>query len=456
MLNRNILKTVNDFGRMLDLAKRAETKMDKAKVISTFSEDEEIKKCLDIIRNPKNKFWIKIDTIVRARVDYKGKIQDHPFYEYVKNHTLFDFLSKLKNKEFSGKNLTEYCMVWTTIHANAQQHIYTIYRIISREFNIGISLVEESFKVQRGKLLETKHLKAIWSRLSTIYVSRKLDGLRCIAIVENGKCTLYTKVGNEISSVPYINKDFEFFCRKNSIDNVVFDAELCRFTKDGIEDFKSISSASVVKEKIIENAEAHIFDYISLDEFKDPFTPIEKSSFFNRYENIRKMFLFFYGSDFKLRLVAQKKIEAVKGESFEEYLSKINELYEDAVTLKGWEGLILRTNSFYQNVKNANILKMKKCNEDEFEVIEVESTIMGGEKVIGALKVVHKDKKKRKEYSIISVGSGLTKEDRINFLNNPKDIIGKTITVEYMEETKNEKTGLKSIRHPRYKGIRYD
>ena len=54
-----------------------------------------------------------------------------------------------------------------------------------------------------------------------------------------------------------------------------------------------------------------------------------------------------------------------------------------------------------------------------------------------------------KGYSV-AVGSGFTQEQRIKYHNNPGDIIGKTITVQYFEETKNQEGGI-SLRFPTVK-----
>ena len=54
-----------------------------------------------------------------------------------------------------------------------------------------------------------------------------------------------------------------------------------------------------------------------------------------------------------------------------------------------------------------------------------------------------------KGYSV-AVGSGFTQEQRIKYYNNPEDIIGKTITVQYFEETKNQEGGI-SLRFPTVK-----
>ena len=52
----------------------------------------------------------------------------------------------------------------------------------------------------------------------------------------------------------------------------------------------------------------------------------------------------------------------------------------------------------------------------------------------------------------VDVGSGFSQEQRRHYFKNPEEIIGKTITVQYFEETKNQDGGI-SLRFPVIKGI---
>ena len=52
----------------------------------------------------------------------------------------------------------------------------------------------------------------------------------------------------------------------------------------------------------------------------------------------------------------------------------------------------------------------------------------------------------------VQVGSGFSHEQKRYFFENPDQILGKTITVQYFETTKNDK-GEESLRFPVMKGI---
>ena len=69
--------------------------------------------------------------------------------------------------------------------------------------------------------------------------------------------------------------------------------------------------------------------------------------------------------------------------------------------------------------------------------------------VVSAIKILHKD-------NVVSVGSGLSKEQRLRWLEHPEEIIGKTVTIQYFEETVDSKIGKPSLRFPVLKHVYED
>ena len=55
----------------------------------------------------------------------------------------------------------------------------------------------------------------------------------------------------------------------------------------------------------------------------------------------------------------------------------------------------------------------------------------------------------------LKVGSGFSDEQRNYYWNNPNEIIGKTVTIKYKEETKN-KNGGESLQFPVWVTTRFD
>ena len=116
----------------------------------------------------------------------------------------------------------------------------------------------------------------------------------------------------------------------------------------------------------------------------------------------------------------------------------------------GWEGIMLRKDAPYKGKRSNDILKVKKMHDEEYIVKDIE---------YGPFRIV--DKELKQEVTIqtmtnvliehkgntVSVGSGFTLDQRNHYYNNPKDIVGKEITVQYFEESQ-DKTGKYSLRFP--------
>jgi DNA ligase-1 len=114
----------------------------------------------------------------------------------------------------------------------------------------------------------------------------------------------------------------------------------------------------------------------------------------------------------------------------------------------GWEGLILRANEPYKGKRSKDMLKWKTFNDAEYVVTDMEfgpfRYVLNGketeEQMLSCVTIEHKG------YDV-RVGSGFSIEQRQYFYNNPKELLGKIIRVNYFEETKNQDGGI-SLRFP--------
>ena len=117
---------------------------------------------------------------------------------------------------------------------------------------------------------------------------------------------------------------------------------------------------------------------------------------------------------------------------------------------------MIRKDVPYEGKRTNNLLKIKAMQDAEYiveGVINGKATYNeGGAKeydIISALMIRHKG-------NLVKVGSGLSKEQRITWFSHPEEIIGKVITVQYFEETKDSKTGEYSLRFPVLKYVYED
>ncbi|KAF9962717.1 hypothetical protein BGZ70_007952 [Mortierella alpina] len=110
---------------------------------------------------------------------------------------------------------------------------------------------------------------------------------------------------------------------------------------------------------------------------------------------------------------------------------------------RGWEGVMLRKDVGYEGKRSRNLLKIKQFQEAEFTVQEAmlgsmrlafQGEFRERDNVLTNVVVLHRGNRVR-------VGSGFSVEDRIRFGKDPSLIVGKTITVQFFEESKTFANG---------------
>ena len=350
----------------------------------------------------------------------------------------FELLDDLKNRKLTGHDAIG------AIHSfidNLDEH----YR------DIVYCIIDKDLKTRAGDKIINKAVPDLIPEFSVAladnykggidweedeyYVSRKLDGVRCIAVVDAvGNTTFYSRTGKVFDTLSVVADGISAL----GISNVVFDGELCLLDEDGNEDFQGIMKELRKKNHTIENPSYKIFDCLSHSEF-DTGKSIRKFS--QRYENLRAIMR--DNSCPCLSVLGQTLI--TDDDVFEQWTTKANSY--------GWEGLILRKNTSYKGKRSKDLLKVKQFFDAEYEVVDVEMGpfryVKDGaeceETMLSAVYITHKG------YSV-KVGSGWTIEQRQHYYKHPEQIVGSEITVQYFEETKNQDGGI-SLRFPTLKII---
>jgi DNA ligase-1 len=267
------------------------------------------------------------------------------------------------------------------------------------------------------------------------YVSRKIDGARCIAIVdENGDASFFSRTGKPFDTLDIVAGGIKAL----GITNVVFDGELCLVDDDGNEDFQGVMKELRKKDHTIPNPSYKIFDMVTTDEF------YSKKGSKNRPYSIRYANLCAIMQPNECPCLTVLEQEVIKNDDhFNEWIAKS--------TKEKWEGLMLRADEPYKGKRSKDLLKYKSFFDDEYQVVNAE---MGPfryvkdnaefeETMLSCVMINHKG------YTV-RVGSGFSIEQRQEFYKNPEKILGKIITVQYFEETKNQDGGI-SLRFPTFK-----
>ena len=273
------------------------------------------------------------------------------------------------------------------------------------------------------------------------FVSRKLDGVRCIMIVdEKGNVSSYSRSGKKFETLSLIENQIKSL----GLKAFVFDGEICSFDGDK-DNFQSIMKEIRRKNHTIENASFHVFDLIRLDDFNNK----TSSDFFNQRLYKLKQTLFGKQLD-NVNILEQTSVK-----SLGDLNMFIDEFKEDQ-NRNHWEGLIVRKDEKYKGKRSRDILKVKTFFDAEYVVQSVifgpfryvKNSVEVEEEMLSAVVVEHKG-------NPVQVGSGFTIDQRKYYYHNSGDIIDKTITVQYFEESQNQ-LGEHSLRFPVVKTVHGD
>lgn len=192
------------------------------------------------------------------------------------------------------------------------------------------------------------------------YVQPKLDGHRCIALVDDGRCTLWSRTRKPITSVPHIARAVEVACRIVDRRCWAFDGELYAHGP-GAPNFETLSSFIRQQTPLSghEVVEYHVYD-----------APRDPSTFRNRNEDLAAVFGQLAMIDFG---AAHPRCPLVHVETFQvageaELLAAF-----DRFRAQGYEGAIVRNAAgVYVGKRSQDLLKVKSFDDEEFIVAGVE------------------------------------------------------------------------------------
>ena len=276
-----------------------------------------------------------------------------------------------------------------------------------------------------------KHPKKIKGECLVEY---KYDGVRVIAIVQNGSATLYSRNGKLLTNFPHIEEALSH----KAYNNMVFDGEVMS------EDFQTLMKQVHRKEGAqTQDAYLALFDVLDLDEFqagKGKLTADE------RKEQLEILAPYFDSNVIRVVDYTTVDFDTEQGQATFDAMNK------EALD-KGYEGLMIKPASAIYECKRSHAwLKVKPFIEVTLSVVEVEEGTGRNEGKLGALVVEGEDDGK---FFHLNVGSGLTDENREVFWEHKDKLIGQLVEVRADAATKSQDSeDVWSLRFPRFKTFR--
>lgn len=266
---------------------------------------------------------------------------------------------------------------------------------------------------------------------------------RCVAFLQKHAGTVdvdfISRQGKPFLTLEKIKPALRWLIRDEADGNYYVDGECCIVDENGNEDFQSILKEIRRKDHTIENPCYQIFDFITEDEFN---LKTVSPKFDYRYSRMVRMAR---GCQYPTLKVLKQELLLTQDDF---------DRWERYVAEGHWEGFMLRKNEEFKKDRIKTLLKVKKFLDAEYVVSDIEvAELTAAEPGVGNIKymgvksliITHKGNK-------VNVGSGLSKEQRMQWYAHPEQIIGKTITVKFFEETKSQ-DGTYSLRFPVLKAV---
>lgn len=286
------------------------------------------------------------------------------------------------------------------------------------------------FPVMLAEDYDEKTAKGIPEGRDKIIIQKKEDGGR-VAIVVNelGAVTVYSRSGNILE----MHGVLDFFCR---FPGMVFDGELLVVDASGTQDrktgngnFNRAVRNTITKEQA-EMFHVCLWDLIPLDKWKSGF---DETAYSIRFDNLSK-------NEYPKNVsIVESELISTHEEAQPFYARMLKQKFEGA--------MIKRANAPWEARRSKNVLKLKET-KDATLICKAVQPHSKNPDWIGSLECETSCGKLR-----VSVGSGLTEEDR---KKKPEEYIDKLIAVQYNMLINSRNSDKHSMFLPRYDYIRSD
>ena len=263
----------------------------------------------------------------------------------------------------------------------------------------------------------------------TFAITTKLDGFRLIALKDtSGNVKFYSRVGQLIEGLVEIEEELKNYFP----NNFALDGELTisnYFEMPSKDAYKAASKIIRLKGDTPKTGLTYrVFDCMTADEFTS-----QKCS--KTYDERRAIL------DTFADRVDLKHIDVLHVLYRGDDTAKVTE-WLDKITAANGEGCMVNIcTAEYHWSRSWDIMKVKKFNSLDLEVVDVEE---GSGRLAGTLGAIHV---RYKDGNIVKVGSGFSDEERKLFWNSPDLIINKIVEIKYFEESSNA-DGTLSLRFP--------
>lgn len=426
------MQTLFKFKEFVDEIRESAARTHKQKVLEKWKENVIILTYLQFAFNPYTTFGIsgkKLNKVV-------------PETSITGVHSVFELLTYLSQHNTGTDQIIGLCQDFIDgVAVSDPDAAILLEQIIRKEFTIGCdaktinAVIPGLIPVFNVQLANKYFDKPEYVEGKTFALTRKIDGGRIIAIRENGEVSFYTRAGQKYEGLTELAAElFTTFP-----DGIVLDGEITLLANPlGLSSKEQYKQTMKITRK---DGEKHgvkmlVFDILTIEEFR---TQTCEHTYDERRNLLEGLFGTTKRTYFELLPVLYRGKDTTE-------ITK----YLDQLTAEGEEGVMINIcDAPYEFKRTNNLLKVKKMDTLDLEIVGVEAGEGRLANTLGAIHVRYKDG------NIVKVGSGFSDWMRDEIWHNQVYYIGKIVEIQYFEETKNDKGGV-SLRFPIFKEVRLD
>lgn len=426
------MKTLEHFKEFCDEMTLSASRKHKQEVLTKYKDDAIIQRYLKINFDPYTVYGISTKKLAK-------KVRPTDWYRAATVFDLFDYLAK--HNTGRDEDIAA-CREMLFAAGELDPALESLLEeLICKDLSIGadskiINSIMPNLIPQFSCMLAEKYFDRPTAVDGKEFaITTKLDGFRLIVFKEaDGTIKCYSRVGQLVEGLIEIEDEV----RNNLPCNIALDGELTisnYFDMPSKDAYKAASKIIRLKGDTPKTGLTYrVFDCMTADEFKmqncDK-TYAERRVMLNSFPammHIEVLPVLYQGSD-------TSKIT--------EWLTKI--------TNDDGEGVMLNVLSAkYQWKRTRDLLKVKKFDSLDLEVIDLEE---GSGRLTGTLGAIHV---RYKDGNIVKVGSGFSDDERKLYWEHPELIMNRVCEIKYFEESTNA-DGTCSLRFPTWvSNIRID
>ena len=427
------MRTLTHFRDFVNEITESNSRLHKQAVLKKYKDDEVVKKYLNFVFNP------FITTGISYKKLFKEVEGNTGFYDDL---CVFDLLAYLEEHNTGTIAEIVECQLALDYAASRDWECAELLeKLICKDLSIGcdsktinkeISGLIPEFNVQLANKYFDKPAVVEGKKFA---ITTKIDGGRIIALKENGQVSFYTRAGQKYEGLV----DLESEMLRLMPDNTCLDGEITLLYKGTLsskEQYKETMKIVRTKDKEKHGIKMLVFDWMPASDFKRQKCNL---AYYIRRQCLDQLF-----HDLELTYFETLPMLYTGSET-----SRITEILEEAVA-NGEEGIMINIlDAEYEFKRTNNLLKCKKMQTLDLEIIDFEEGSGRLAGTLGAILVRYKNG------NVVKVGSGFSDDLRASIWANRLLYLGVICEIQYFEETTNADGG-ESLRFPIFKDFRHD